>query len=47
MTNQLAIWLGVCVVGALVLDLVFFGTDHILFLAKKGMELIEWMAFWR
>ncbi len=47
MTNQLALVLAIMVCA-------FFGADYILmdgaislFLAKKMMELIEWIAFWR
>ena len=47
MTNQLAIILGVMILAALVVDMILFGTDHIVFLGKKMDELIEWMAFWR
>ncbi len=47
MTNRLAIVLGAVIVGLIVLDLVLFGTEHLVFLSKKIIDLIEWMAFWR
>ena len=47
MTNRIAFVLGLIIIGAIVVDYVYYGTDHIVFLAKKMNELIEWMAFWR
>ncbi len=47
MTNRLAMVLGAVIVGLIVLDLVLFGTEHLVFLSKKIIDLIEWMAFWR
>ena len=47
MTNKIAIWLGLLIVGALTADVMFYGTEHLIFLGKRMMELIEWMAFWR
>lgn len=47
MTNTLAIWIGALIVGAIFVDVMFFGTDQLLFLARKFTEFTEWMAFWR
>lgn len=47
MTNAIAFWLGLFIVIALGVDYYFFGTEHFLFLAKKLMEFMEWIAFWR
>ena len=47
MTNGLAIGIGICVIAALVLDYVFFAGSGSLFMAKKGMDFLEWIAFWR
>ena len=47
MTNRLALILGAIVIGLIVLDVILFGTDHLVFLGKKLFDLIEWMAFWR
>ena len=47
MTNRIAIVLGLIITGAIVVDYVFYGTEHAIFLAKKMTELIEWLAFWR
>ena len=47
MTNQIALGLGALI-------LLFFGVDYLVyqwdltvFLGRKLVELIEWMAFWR
>lgn len=47
MTNRIAFVLGLLIIGAIVVDYVYYGTEHIVFLAKKMTELIEWLAFWR
>jgi len=47
MTNPIALVLGLLLVGAIVADVMFYGTEHIVFLAKKMADLIEWLAFWR
>ncbi|MEP3441528.1 MAG: hypothetical protein ABJN72_08650 [Sulfitobacter sp.] len=47
MTNRIAFVLGLIIIGAIVADTLVFGTGHMLFLAKKMAELIEWLAFWR
>jgi hypothetical protein len=47
MTNRIALVLGLLIVGAIVVDTVYYGTEHAVFLAKKMTELIEWLAFWR
>jgi hypothetical protein len=46
-TNGIAIGIGICVVGALVVDYAMFSGAGSLFMARKGMEFIEWVAFWR
>ncbi|NNK17426.1 MAG: hypothetical protein HKP51_11040 [Sulfitobacter sp.] len=47
MTNLIAIVLGLILIAALVVDTMFYGTEHLVFLGKKMLELIEWVAFWR
>jgi hypothetical protein len=46
-TNLIAIILGLLVIGAITVDVTMFGTEHMIFLSKKMLELIEWIAFWR
>lgn len=47
MTNRLAIILGVLIVSTLAVDYAIYGSEHLLFLAKKMFELMDWLAFWR
>ena len=47
MTNPIAIVLGVLITVAIVVDVMLFGTDHMIFLGKKLFALIDWAAFWR
>ena len=47
MTNRIAIVLGLLLICAVVVDVMFYGTEHIVFLGKKLIDLIEWVAFWR
>lgn len=47
MTNKIAFVLGLIIIGAIVADYIYYGTEHTVFLAKKMTELIEWLAFWR
>ena len=47
MTNRIALGLGAAIVGLVLVDLLLFGTEHLVFLGKKILELIEWIAFWR
>lgn len=47
MTNSIAIGLGILIVGGIAVDAFFTGGDGFLFLAVKGIDLLEWIAFWR
>ena len=47
MTNLIAVILAVLLIAAAVIDVMFYGTEHLIFLGKKMFELIEWIAFWR
>ena len=47
MTNQIAIILGLMILGLLGLDAFLFDGANILFLLRKMADMIEWMAFWR
>jgi hypothetical protein len=46
-TNRIALVLGFFILLALVVDVILYGDTHLIFLAKKFAELIEWIAFWR
>ncbi len=47
MTNRLAIILGLILIIAITVDVMMYGSEHVIFLGKKLFELIEWIAFWR
>ena len=47
MTNRLAIFLALIVICVIAADLLYFGWDLHIFLGRKFMELIEYLAFWR
>ncbi|MEL7092364.1 MAG: hypothetical protein AAFN94_11575 [Pseudomonadota bacterium] len=47
MTNSIALVLGLLILGGIALDVMIFGTEHLIFLGKKLADLIEWLAFWR
>ena len=47
MTNQIAIGLGLLILGLLGLDAFLYDSAGLLFLLRKFADLIEWMAFWR
>jgi hypothetical protein len=46
-TNRLASLLALLLLAAILLDVWLYGSEHLVFLGKKFLELIEWMAFWR
>lgn len=47
MTNRIALVLALLILIAVAIDYSYSGTEHLIFLAKKLAELIEWLAFWR
>ncbi|WP_185956611.1 hypothetical protein [Ruegeria faecimaris] len=47
MTNQIAIWLGILILGCLLVDYAMFGSENLIFLGKKLYTFLDWLAFWR
>lgn len=47
MTNKISLVLGMLIIAAIAIDLVLFGTSHLVFLGKRLFELINWLAIWR
>lgn len=47
MTNTIAIWLAVLIVGFFALDYVVLGWDMPTFLMQQLIRLTEYIAFWR
>ncbi|MCQ0971686.1 hypothetical protein MLD63_14780 [Paracoccus sp. TK19116] len=47
MTNQIAIALGVLIIGVLIADRQWLQGDLPLALARQMAALVEWVSFWR
>jgi hypothetical protein len=47
MTNTIAIWLFLFICALLGLDYVQYDWANTVFLLRKFLALIEWLAFWR
>lgn len=46
MTNPIAFWIIVTIAAALILNFAM-GWDAHIFLGRKFLDLIQWIAFWR
>jgi hypothetical protein len=46
LTNTIALWLGLLIVAAIFADLALNSGVALEFLARKFLDLIEWVAFW-
>ena len=47
MTNTIAFWLALLIAALLATDYFFYDWANTVFLLRKFLALIEWMAFWR
>lgn len=47
MTNRVALYLGLVLAAFILADLVLNSGDILLFLAKKFVDLMDWVEFWR
>lgn len=47
MTNRIAVVLGIVIAALCAIDLMLNNGQVLLFLGRRLLELIEWMAFWR
>lgn len=47
MDTPIAVSLAAVLLTALGIDALIYGSDHLIFLTKKFVDLIEWVAFWR
>jgi len=47
MTTRLALIIMACIIGFFVLDHYVLGLEAGVFLAKKGIDLINYLAIWR
>ena len=46
MTDRIAVWLGLVILAAGLADLVLNDGSALFFLARKFLDLIEWVDFW-
>ena len=46
MTNTIALWIGLILLAAVSADLAFQGGSASMFLARKFLDLVEWVDFW-
>ncbi len=47
MSDRTALIIAIIIVAAIITDFVFNSGDGLFFIAKKGEQFIEWVAFWR
>ncbi len=47
MDNKTALFLALVIIAIFVTDWLFLGWDLHLEIARRTMQLIEWLAFWR
>ena len=47
MTTRIALVLALLLIIIGVIDVVLYGSEHMVFLGKRLLELLEWIAFWR
>jgi hypothetical protein len=47
MTNTIALYLGIVILGAIGLDIIANDGDALVFLTRKLVGFIEYVAFWR
>lgn len=46
-TNRIAIVLGAVLIALILVDVLFFSAGGIVFLGRRLLDLIDWLAFWR
>ena len=47
MTNTIAFWLGLFIIGLFAADLLVFGWDLHILAGRLLLRLLDWVAFWR
>ncbi|MFC3087421.1 MULTISPECIES: hypothetical protein [Tabrizicola] len=47
MTDRIALWLGLILAAAILADLALNGGSALMFLLRKFLDLVDWLAFWR
>jgi hypothetical protein len=46
LTNTIALWLGLILLAGIVADFALNGGSALMFLARKFLDLVEWVDFW-
>ena len=47
MTDRIALVLALLIAAGIAADLIFTGGATLFFLARKSLDFLEWVAFWR
>lgn len=47
MDTRIAAILALILIILGIVDVMIYGSEHFIFLAKKLVELLDWIAFWR
>lgn len=47
MTNKIALFLAIAIIALFAIDAYAWGGHMPLFLGKKMIEFLDWLAFWR
>lgn len=47
MSDRVTIIFALCIIGAVIADVVIMGGANVIFLGRKLIELTEYIAFWR
>jgi len=47
LTNRIALWIGLLLLAAISADLALNGGSALVFLLRKFLDMVEWLAFWR
>ena len=46
LTNTIALWLGLFLLAGIIADFALNGGSALMFLARKFLDLVEWVDFW-
>ena len=47
MTNTIAVFLGLLILAAVGIDVMLNSGAASVFLGRRGIDLLQWLAFWR
>ena len=47
MDTRIAAVLALILIILGIIDVMIYGSEHFIFLARKLLELLDWIAFWR